>query len=493
MTQLQSIEGLAIWRADPIQFVRDNFKIEPDEWQKEVLTEFARSNRIGMKASKGCGKTAILSWCAWNFIATRPFPKMAATSISSDNLSDGLWAEMSKWQSRSPFLRDAFQWNKTRISAKEFPETWFFSARSWSKSADQRQQADTLAGLHAEYLLFILDEVGGIPDSVMAAAEAGLSTGTETKLLMAGNPTHLEGPLYRACTSEKQLWKMIEITGDPDDPRRAKRISEQWAREQIEKYGRDNPWVLVNVFGKFPPSSMNTLIGPDEVQEGMRRKFGEDRYIFAQKRLGVDVARFGDDSTVIAPRQGLRAFNMKELKNLDSFQVGGHVLASKAKWQSEMEFIDGTGGYGAGVIDYMRNNGHVANEVIFSGKSLEPKRYFNKRAEIWFKMIEWIKAGGALPHDDQLAKELCAPTYWFAPNGTLQLESKDQIKSRLGYSPDKADALALTFALPDMPSMLMSGDSNSRGKTKCEWDPFAIMNEKRGNGNDYDPFSGDAI
>lgn len=483
--------ALERWRIDPVQFVRDNFHAEPDDWQKEVLTEFARTNRIAMKACKGPGKTTILSWCAWNFLATRPHPKMAATSISNDNLSDGLWAEMSKWQSKSPFLKEMFQWNKTRIFAKEFPETWFFSARSWSKSADTSQQADTLAGLHADYLLFILDEAGGIPDSVMAAAEAGLATGIETKLLMAGNPTHLEGPLYRACTSERHLWKTIEITGDPDDPKRAKRISVQWAREQIEKYGRDNSWVLVNVFGKFPPTSMNSLLGPDDVSAAMRRKFGEDQYIFSQKRLGVDVARFGSDSTVIFPRQGLRAFNCKVMRGLDSFQVGGNVMEAKAKFQSEMEFIDGTGGYGAGVIDYMRNNGFNPNEVQFSGKALDPKRYFNKRAEIWFKMAEWIKAGGALPQDEELAKELCAPTYWFAPNGSLQLESKDQIKERLGCSPDKADALALTFALPDMPAKLMHGTSQTRARTQADWNPFESIEEKVK--HDFDPMSGEII
>ena len=89
----------------------------------------------------------------------------------------------------------------------------------------------------------------------MAAAEAGLATdltGKKCKILMAGNPTHLEGPLYRASTSERDLWYLREITADPDDPMRTPRVSIQWAREKIAKYGKDNPWVLVNVFGKFP-------------------------------------------------------------------------------------------------------------------------------------------------------------------------------------------------------------------------------------------------
>ena len=285
-----------------------------------------------MKACKGPGKTAILSWLCWNFLATRPYPKIVATSITSDNLADGLWPEMAKWQNKSPFLKEDYQWTKTRIVKKSDPETWFMSARGWSKSASSDQQANALAGLHADYILFVLDEAGGIPDSVMAAAEAALSTGIESKIVIAGNPTNLDGPLYRACTSEAELWYVVEITGDPDDPMRSPRIDPEWARAQIKKYGRDNPWVLVNVFGKFPPSSLNTLLGAEEVRAAVNRHHDLSEYDFSQKRLGIDVARFGDDSTVIFPRQGLVAFKPVQMRNAKSNEIAARVAAAKAKW-----------------------------------------------------------------------------------------------------------------------------------------------------------------
>ncbi len=129
-----------------------------------------------MKACKGPGKTAVEAWLAWNFLLTRPHPKVAATSITADNLADNLWAEMAKWRARSPMLQRGFEWTKTRIFSRHHPETWWMSARSWAKTADSQQQGNTLAGLHADYVLFILDESGGIPDSVMASAEAALSS-----------------------------------------------------------------------------------------------------------------------------------------------------------------------------------------------------------------------------------------------------------------------------------------------------------------------------
>lgn len=422
--------------------------------------------------------TCLIAWLIWNFLATRPHPKMAATSITSDNLSDNLWPELAKWQNKSNFLKETFVWTKTRVFSKNHPQTWFLSARTWSKSADKSQQADTLAGLHAEYLMFVLDEVGGIPDSVMASAEAGLATGTETKILMAGNPTHTEGPLYRACTSQKHLWYVVEITGDPDDPMRSPRISKEWALQQIENYGKDNPWVLVNVFGKFPPSSLNTLLGPEEVREAMKRHLTDDMYDWAQKRLGVDVSRFGDDLTCIFPRQGLASFKPVEMRHIRdsavSVDIATRVMMAKQQWGSNWEAFDDTVGWAHGAIDVMRAAGHSPLPVAFGSPAFNP-RYKNRRAEMWFAMAEWIKKGGALPNIPELVGELTTPIYHF-DGGKFQIEEKKQIKERLGRSPDRADSLALTFCVPEASKIesFQQGLPGSRtNQTEHEYNPYA--------------------
>lgn len=474
---------LRAWRENPLRFVHDNFKVEPDEWQKDLLMAFPDPNkrRIAMKACKGPGKTAGLAWCIWNFMACYAekgeHPKGAAVAITEDNLKDNLWPELSKWQGRSPFLRGAFTWGKERISAKINPETWFFSARSWPKTADSSQMSNTLAGLHAKFLLFVLDESGGIPDAVMGAAEGGLSTeGTWGKILQAGNPTHRTGPLWRACSSERHLWHLITITGDPDDPNRSPRISKTWAREQIEKYGRDNPWVMINVFGEFPPDSLNALLGPDEVEKAMNRRVNPDDYIHAQKRIGVDVSRFGDDRTVLFPRQGLLAFQPVEMRNARSNEIASRIILGKMKWNSEMEYIDDTGGYGSGVIDSMIQGGHSPHAINFSGKADDPK-YYNKRAEMWFRMAEWIKRGGSLPRIPELVADLTAPTYTFSKS-KFRLEEKAHIKDRLGHSPDLGDALALTFAHAEMPGASLIEKFGVASGHQSDYDPF---DDRRGN------------
>lgn len=467
------------WKDDPRKFVRECFGATPDAWQDEVLEIFPHKNRIAQKACKGPGKTTLLAWLIWNFLATRPHPNIACTSITSDNLSDGLWKELAKWQNRSEFLKQMFVWTKTRIVAKAHAATWWASARTWNKAADPTQQADTLAGLHADYLLFVIDEAGGIPDAVMAAAEAGLATGIETKIIIAGNPTHTEGTLYRACTNEANLWHITEITGDPDDPMRSPRISVQWAREQIQKYGRDNPWVLVNVFGKFPPSSINTLLGPDEVRAAMKRKYRIDVYNWSQKRLGIDVSRFGDDRTVLFPRQGLQAFTPVTMRHKRdspvSVDISNRVIMAKVNWKSELEIFDDTVGWAHGAIDNMRAAGHSPLAVLFNGRAPNP-RYKNNRAYMWFMMAEWIKKGGSLPDIPELVSELTTPTYTFA-GGKFQLEEKKQIKERMGWSPDLADGLALTFILPELPRedivlQRFKQITNGRVQTKHEFDPY---------------------
>jgi hypothetical protein len=462
------------WRDDPRVFVREVFGVTPDAWQDDVLGEFPRRPRIALKACAGPGKTALLSWLCWNFMLTRPHPKIAATAISGENLRDNLWTEMAKWRERSPIVKSAFEWQAERIFARDHPQTWWMSARRWSKSATAEQQGNTLRGLHDDYVMAVVDESGGIPEAVMATVENIGSSAVEWHVVQAGNPTHLEGPLYTACTKERDLWHVVEITADPDDPKRTPRVSVQWARDQIQIHGRDNPWVLVNVFGRFPPSSLNSLIGPDEVNEAMQRRYREDRYAQSAKILGVDVGREGDDPSVMISRQGVVAFEPQVMRNFDSIQGAGVVARKWADWRADACFVDGTGGFGSGWVDQLRALNYSPVGVHFAGKPNDP-RYFNKRAEMWFEAVRWIKEGGALFPSPELVAELTAPTYAFKGD-QLILEDKAQVKARIGRSLDRADALALTFAQPvAAPAAREMLQAIGAAQRPREYDPFAAL------------------
>lgn len=471
------------WALDPVSMVREEFQAEPDEWQAEGLRAFAdpKVDRLAFKACKGPGKTTVEAWMILNFLGTRPESKIAATSISKDNLDDNLWPELNKWMSRSEYFRELFAWTKTRVVNRDNPGNWFATARAWPKSADPERQADTLAGIHADHVMFVLDESGGIPQAVMTTAEAVLATGVEAKVVQGGNPTHTTGPLHRACTLDRHLWRVIRITGDPDDPKRSPRIKLEWAKQQIASYGRDNPWVMVNVLGEFPPASINALLGVEEVEASMRRHLQRDVYEWAQKRLGVDVARFGDDRTVIFPRQGLASFKPVVMRQVRTTNIAARVAKAIADWNAELTFVDDTGHWGHGVVDNLITGGYPVIPLNYSEKALNP-RYKNRRCEFWLEGSKAIRNGAALPYIPSMIAELTEPTYTFI-GGVFVLEDKDQVKERLGRSPDLADAYMQTYAIPDQPGQVLAGLRRGR-KALHDEDPNAGIGQAAA---DFDP------
>lgn len=471
------------WRHDPVKFTREVFHIEPDAWQADVLAMAGESGRkrIAMKACAGPGKTAVLAWLGWHrlmcFAKKNQHPKGAAVSITAENLRDNLWAEMARWQNESPMLLAAFQWQKERIFAKDHPETWFLSAKGWSKAADLETIGRTLSGLHSEFPFYLIDESGDIPPNMVRSAEQGLTSCEDGLIVTAGNTTSQTGLLYEVCSRGREQWSVVSITADPDDPKRTPRVDIEWARENIAKYGRDNPWVMAFILGQFPPGSINALLSMEDVEKAMNLHPRPETYEWAQKRLGIDVARFGDDRTVIFPRQGIVAFAPQTMRHQRdssvSVDIANAVMVKKMDWNSEMEFFDDTVGWAHGAIDVMRAAGHSPTPVAFDRPSGNP-RYANMRAQCWMMLAEWVKAGGSLPRTPGLVAELTAPTYFFS-QGKFMIEPKDQIKKRLGKSPDEAEALALTFALPDMPADRGSFVPAKQRAKATEYDPYSRM------------------
>jgi phage terminase large subunit len=467
------------WRTDPLKFVTEVFHATPDPWQADVLEFLGKPGRkrIAMKACAGPGKTAVLAWAGWHrlacFAAPNEHPKGAAVSITSDNLRDNLWAELARWQNESPFLLQAFEWQKQRIIARDHPETWFLAAKGWSKSADTETIGRTLSGQHARYPFYLIDESGDIPPNMLKSAEQGLTSCEDGLIITAGNTTSQTGMLYEVTTRNREHWEVISITADPDDPKRTPRVDADWAREQIQLYGRENPWVMAYILGQFPPGSINALLSIDEVEAAMNRHLRPESYDWAQKRLGVDVARFGDDRTVIFPRQGLVAWQpivMRHARGSSvSVDIASRVMAKKLEWGAELEFFDDTVGWAHGAVDVMRAAGLSPYAIQFDKTANDP-RYYNMRAEMWMKMADWIKAGGCIPNIPELITELTSPTYTFQ-SGKFLLESKDQIKKRLGKSPDLADALALTFSIPDTPGG-MADRLPRKQQRSTEYNPY---------------------
>lgn len=473
----QAREKIRRWRENPAQFVVDNFGVDLDAWQVDAMGALGGSYNpkrlLCMKACTGPGKSATLAWMGLHrlacFAAPGEHPKGAALSITKDNLQDNLWAELAKWMNRSEFLRSAFTWTKSNIYANDHPETWFLSARSFAKDADSEAIGRALSGLHSKFPFILLDETGDMPVSVgRAASQIFTGSPVDAAVLQAGNPTSTTGLLHESCGGGG--WDVVTITADPDDPKRTPRVSVEHAQAMIDAYGRDNPWVMATILGLFPPTGFNALLGIDEIEAAMARHYSVENIQHAAVVLGGDVAREGDDESMIARRQGLMAYPLRGMRIPDTMLVASQFIQEQKTYDADAFMIDETGGYGAGVIDAMRQLGSDVVGVKFSGAPLDP-RYFNKRSEMFFELAKWVKEGGALPKDEKLKQELLAITFSYHKD-KFRIVEKDMVKQAIGRSPDRADALALTFAYP---VAKMSPFARSSAK---DYNPYD-MDEKR--------------
>lgn len=466
------------WRLNPALMVRELFGVEPDLWQREALEAFPHCPRLAMQACAGPGKTAVLAWLGWNFMLTRPHPMIGCTSSTGDNLRINLWTELARWHAKSELLQALFEVQKTTIFAKEAPNTWKMEARTWPKDAGDSQLGAALAGLHSKYVMWLLDETGDYPQAILPVCE-GIFSGepTEAHIVQAGNPLKLSGPLYHASRN-RNLWKVIEITADPDDPKRTPRVSVKTAREMIAQYGRDNAWVMSRIFGKFPPSSINALIGPEEMEAAQLRCWSEHDVQLHARVLGVDVAREGDDASVMFPRQGLIAYPPTMWRNLNGIEGAGLLARKVQEWDVDAVFIDATGGFGASWIDCMRLLGHSPVGVVFSAVPYD-RRFYNKRAEMYYTAAQWIKDGGQLPPCPELVRAMTQTTYTHR-NDRLLIEDKAQLKERIGMSPDHADAFVQTFAEDVKRKVRLPGNLEARRNRhrEREWSPFEALYER---------------
>jgi len=196
----------------------------------------------------------------------------------------------------------------------------------------------------------------------------------------------------------------------------------------------------------FNAASDDVLIPLELVSEAMHRSYQSHVYEHAPLVMGVDVARFGDDASVIFFRRGMMAERPIVIRKLDNMELADRVVSEIVSRKPDAVFVDA--GQGAGVIDRVRQLGFEVTEIPFGSKALKQNRFVNRRMEMWYNVLEWLKGGGALPPDEALKAELSSPTYSFNSSGLMQLEKKEDIKERLGRSPDLADSLALTLAAP---------------------------------------------
>lgn len=444
---------------DPLGFVKYVFPwgegelkdcAGPDIWQTDLLTKMGEelrktkdtqtALRMAVASGHGVGKTALTSWLVLWFMSTRPKCQVVVTANTAAQLTTKTWRELSKW-SRLALNRHWWVWTATAFYHTLYPELWRASATPWSKD-----NSEAFAGTHeTSGVLFLFDEGSGIDDIIYEVSEGAMTTSGAVWCVF-GNPTRTSGKFHECFHSMKHRWFTYQV-----DSRNAKMTNKAQIAEWIADYGEDSDFVKVRVKGEFPRQSASQFISADLVLEAIQRKMKPDDYRFHPLVIGVDVARFGNDQSVILKRQGHYVFpEIVKRSGLNNMELAGLVVELYRKSQVHcIVCVDGVGN-GSGVVDRLKQLGINTIDVQSAEKAFDPKVYVNRRSEMWGRMRDWLVAGGKLPNDKDLEKELIAPE--FSSNRKLQivLQSKDDIRKSLGYSPDIADALAFTFAYDEM-------------------------------------------
>jgi hypothetical protein len=436
----------------------------PDEWQREVLEEIGLAIRSGntkafqaaVASGHGIGKGALSAWIIIWAMATRPHLNGVVTANTKVQLETKTWRELAVWHKRC-LVRDWFEWTATKFYHVDHPETWFTAAIPWSE-----KNPEAFAGQHSEHVLIIYDEASAIPDTIWEVSEGAMTTPGAMRFAF-GNPTRNTGR-FRECFGKfKHRWLLWQI-----DSRSCRMTDKRKLDEWIEDYGEDSDFVKVRVRGEFPSASSMQFISNDIVE--MARERETRSYPHEPLIIGVDVARFGDDQSVICFRRGrdARTIPWKKYRGLDTMQLAARVTEAVADFQPTAVFVDG-GGVGGGVVDRLRSLHTSVIEVNFGSKAADP-RYNNKRAEMWGRMKEWL-TGGVIPKDRDLHDDLIGVEYGYTITNQIQLEKKDDMKKRGLASPDFGDALALTFAYPVAPKGIETGP-NEAAKARREYNPL---------------------
>jgi hypothetical protein len=466
---------------DPAEFVSLAWPgITPEAWQLRVLqtvgdqlAENAQLNRwkavqIATASGNGVGKSALLSWLILWGMMTFENTLSVVSAGSEGQLRTRLWGELSKWHSQLPkALREKFTLTATSLFAAAAERTWRCDARPWT---ERNQEA--FSGLHnyGKRVLMVFDECSMIPTSIWRASDAMLSD-AETQIIWCvfGNPTRIDGRFPMCFPGGKfaASWTSFRV-----DSREVSLTDKTAIQEKLNFYGPTSNYARSHVYGEFPLATATQLIPVDVVEAAALREFfvhPTDPVI-----LGCDVASgHGEDSSVIYIRQGLdgRSHPPRKFPGLDPIQFSYKIAACANELNAQGIFID-SGGVGEGTAARLRELGMPVFPIYFGSKSDNPDgitRCANKRSEMWCRMAQWLKAG-AIVNDAELKAQLCGPEYGENAMG-LVLERKEHMKERGLASPDCADSLALTFALPIWGHQGMAGPGDHQ--VSHEYNPFS--------------------
>lgn len=417
--------------------------------QREILKIMSRPGaRLAVRTGHSVGKTYAAAALICAFLPTHRNARVVTTAPTWLQVQDLLWAEVNRLHSES----DKPLGGKCDTTRWRIDKNWF----AVGLSTDDKKR---FQGHHAAHLLLVFDEASGVREDIWEAAES-LMAGQDVRWLAIGNPLSAHGS-FAKCFTGGSGWKTMHIScqdspnisGEMDIPGG---VTQTWIDAMAEKWGTDSAFYKSRVLGEFPDDEEDESLVPlawiTQATERATKASGA-------KVLGVDVARYGADETVVCVRQGGRIVRLVGWRKKALTETAGRVIAiAREEGVPPCRIAVDDTGVGGGLTDNLDEHYNTGTQrkgkvtaVNFGSKPDDDEHYENAKAEIYWRLREALDPGKggdlALPDDEDLLGGL-RQRYRFTSRGKLAIESKDQVKARLGRSPDRADALALTYANP---------------------------------------------
>jgi hypothetical protein len=485
-------DDLGSWLAsvanDPLAFVLGAFKwgegeLEhssgPEEWQRWAL-ESIRDKMIGpgeaiakiaVASGHGVGKSTLAAWVILWGISSAPDCRGLVTGSTEAQVMQRLRAELKIWARRSR-LESLFDLGATALVSRDpaHSMTHRVDMVAWTEA-----RPESFAGLHnaGRRILVVVDEASAVPDVIFQTLEGtGTDASTELVFLMLGNPLNPSGYFFDAFNKFSDGWSTRHV-----DSREVSFTSKAHFERIAAQYGETSDYFKMRVTGQFPSVGASQFLPPALVQMAMERQLvrpAGDPLI-----LGIDVARYGPDNSVLFPRRGLdaRSIPYESYNGLSIPQLEEKVVAFVNRYPDVMQIhVDG-GGLGGGLVDHLRLRLSIPIiDVVGSGKPdqgmIGGGKYANKRAESYGVLKGALETGLCLPNDRELFEELTCFEYLFDRRGDILMESKIDLRRRNISSPDAGDALALTFAAQASVLPPLSEWVQPQGAVS-EYDPFS--------------------
>jgi hypothetical protein len=448
------------WLADPAAWVVETLREEVWSKQAEVLASVRDNRRTAVKSCHGVGKSHIAARAAAWWLAAHPAGEafIVTTAPTFPQVRAILWR----------YIRQAHR--KGTLPGRVNQTEWLIDDEIVGygrKPADHDEQA--FQGIHARYVLVIIDEACGVPEQLWIAADS-LTTNDDCRILAIGNPDDPGAYFRRACDSP--LWHSIRISafdspnlsGEPISENLSRLlISRGWVEEKLVEWGEDSPVYISKVLGEFPSDDPNAVVRyTDLIRCKQERAVPYKPDELLPVELGVDVGGGGDE-TVIRERLGVRLGRTWKNRSDRPEDLAPEIIKAIVLVEPTAVKVD-SNGIGWGVIGELRNRQRHADPgsplakcrivpVNFGEGAGRPDKYANRRAEVWWEVGRLAAEQGAVDlsageNVDALIAQLVAPTWDTDTKDRIRIETKDDVRKRLGRSPDDADAYLLAYYVP---------------------------------------------